>query len=421
MSTLSRTLSALILVSVLPLVGPVAAQTPFTELSYEQAFEQSYRDGRLFVIFVDAPWHRQCRSMVEQVWTDPELVAWLGENALVVDLDTTKQPDMVSLLDVLSLPAVVTFRDGKEFERREGPIGAVELGRWLKDIRAGRHDLETLRKGAEDLGLVERLTLASKLAKEGAARQAAEQYTQLWAELGAEDAPMRRVPTLTQPIEQLVAASPNTRMAFLPALEGAWSRIKAEPSDRVAWGDWSYLGQALAMEETMVGSWLSLPQEAWTRSDPPPWLRHMLYDMLVAEQKFGAAVRVYPDLSQREDLDLKAFAGQMELIKRGKEKDNLPPARQFAIQDDAAKALRKSMAELYAVALASGDGPLADQVAQKLLAELDDARSRVALVRTGLLVKTETLPPQFATWLGEAEAQGSDVAALRQRLESQPR
>jgi hypothetical protein len=81
--------------------------------------------------------------------------------------------------------------------------------------------------------------------------------------------------------------------------------------------------------------------------------------------------------------------------------------------------LRTDMSRLHAAMLLAGRVDEAAEVANLLLQALDDADSRLALVRAGIdIVGRQEV--SFSKWLAEAEAAGANVRVLKKRLEKLP-
>jgi thiol:disulfide interchange protein DsbD len=92
------------------------------ERDYEGALAKSKTDKKLLVVDVWAEWCAACKELDEKTWPDPELSAWIAQNAVAVRLDTFKdREDLVQPLKIVGYPTVLVLDgDGKVLRRREG-------------------------------------------------------------------------------------------------------------------------------------------------------------------------------------------------------------------------------------------------------------------------------------------------------------
>jgi hypothetical protein len=77
--------------------------------------------------------------------------------------------------------------------------------------------------------------------------------------------------------------------------------------------------------------------------------------------------------------------------------------------------LRQQLAVMHAGLLGAGRVDEASHCAATLLGALDDAESRIELVRAAVRFSSER-PAQLGVWLDEAAAKGADVKELRAKL-----
>lgn len=92
----------------------------------DASFQRIIRDAEVPVL-VDfyADWCAPCKMMAPIL--DDIARAWLGR-ALVVKLDTDRNPETAARFQIRGIPTMILFRDGKEAKRQVGgaPKSAVE-------------------------------------------------------------------------------------------------------------------------------------------------------------------------------------------------------------------------------------------------------------------------------------------------------
>jgi len=82
-----------------------------------------------------ADWCAQCKELDETTWPDPQVAAWIRDNAVAVRIDTYKiRKDLATRLNILSYPTVILLDgDGKEQRRLLGFQKPAEMLKFLKD------------------------------------------------------------------------------------------------------------------------------------------------------------------------------------------------------------------------------------------------------------------------------------------------
>jgi hypothetical protein len=139
-----------------------------------------------------------------------------------------------------------------------------------------------------------------------------------------------------------------------------------------------------------------------------------VFDSLVDAGRLRDAAHVYA--STQKQLNQIVFWASVARLSNSVVQDEFSKNRQ-KYED---KALRESLSTLYGVTLADGRPQDATTVATQLLASLDDAASRYALVRRALDLSAAR-PPELSRWLDEAGAMNHEVPSeLRARLAAPP-
>lgn len=200
--------------------GVAGAEPPlFSEKPFADARAEAEREGRLFVVKLTAPWCGFCVRMDRETWPDAELSAWLREHALLVAVDVDQERELAESLRVRTLPTVVVFREGEEFERLVGFHSGAQMLMVLRAASRGeRVDEAELRAIRDDPGLdmQERYARALELMQDGELDKATEEFLWLWRNIHKADPskePMR-MSFLAGFIGQLARMHPPAREAF---------------------------------------------------------------------------------------------------------------------------------------------------------------------------------------------------------------
>ena len=94
------------------------AAPPFRAIAFEQAIEEAGRDGK--VVFLDfyATWCPPCRRLDAVTWKDPQVAAWLEQNAIPLKIDAERNTALAERFMVEAYPTLV-FLDpsGREVRR----------------------------------------------------------------------------------------------------------------------------------------------------------------------------------------------------------------------------------------------------------------------------------------------------------------
>ena len=81
-------------------------------------------------VFVDfwAPWCGPCRSVAPEI---ERLAALMGNQALIVKVNTEEVPEVATLHRIQSIPTFVVFRGGLEVSRTSGAMPASRLREFI--------------------------------------------------------------------------------------------------------------------------------------------------------------------------------------------------------------------------------------------------------------------------------------------------
>lgn len=115
--------------------APVAKPAVFSPVSFAAALDQNRADGKLLVVKATAEWCPPCKMMNKETFVDPEVVSWIGANAVAIEVDVDAEPGTARELGVEAMPTLIAFRGGKEVGRNVGYMGPGDFRRWMEGQR----------------------------------------------------------------------------------------------------------------------------------------------------------------------------------------------------------------------------------------------------------------------------------------------
>ena len=91
-------------------------------------------DGKLILVDTYAEWCAECKELDEVTWPDPEIAAWIKNNAVPVRIDTYKvRKDLGQRFGILGYPTVLLLDGhGKEIRRSVGFLKPKEMLSFLR-------------------------------------------------------------------------------------------------------------------------------------------------------------------------------------------------------------------------------------------------------------------------------------------------
>ena len=174
----------------LALGGPALATEPeialaevFGDLDFDTALERAVEQDKLVLVDYWATWCVPCQEMDKTTWIDPEVAAWVKENAVAVRLDADVEVARAVEHGVISLPTVLLLRaDGSEIDRFTGFKGAEDLLGEIEEGLTGKDAVvrarEKMEAAPEELSL--RMRYGKALREAGRLEEALAQYLACW-------------------------------------------------------------------------------------------------------------------------------------------------------------------------------------------------------------------------------------------------
>jgi thiol-disulfide isomerase/thioredoxin len=398
------------------------AEGPFSDLSFDAATAKAKADGKLLLVDFIATWCPPCRQMEKETWPDEAVGKWIGEHAVAIQVDVDKAPELAKQFGFGAIPTVIFLKDGKELDRHSGLRKPDEFVKWGDAVLAGRSETADLATAAKSLppsdDVDARYAATNDAMSRGDDDAALQGFLWLWPHTryvlkywGV------RLTFMPNQMARLAQRHEPARKAFAEILDELQQRIDAPTgATSVDCEEWCALCRSFHERDRVV-AWYERRRDQAGRlfaekaKDPlVSKLTDEVFDFLVEAGRPVDAARLCPLLTERADREV-------ALCKDGlaDADQQWPETWRTQCRADVTAACRERLATVYAVARAAGLPAQAAHVAEQLLAVLDDAASRISLVKRTLdLAPTQT--DGLAKWLDEAEKLGADVGELRARL-----
>jgi len=409
-----------ILLVLLLLAAPAAADGPFTDLGYDAAVAQANETGKLLLIDFTATWCPPCKKMEHQTWPAAEVKDWIAAHAVAIQVDVDKERELAQRFGIEAIPTVVFLKDGKEVDRSSGFEDPAGLVAWGHSLLAGKSRTATMTESgqalleSDDVGA--RYKSARDLLQRGEHDLALQHFLWLWSH--AQDTSYSAVRTsfMLADMKLLADRHEPARKAFHDILEDLQRRIDSAVLPTFEdWQDWSGMCSYFKENQRVIGWYEGHRDEAGallageSAIFPQRLFIGEVFDVLLEADRPVDAARLYPDVAARTRTIVAEYHQMMDMLPRMQEssRENL--------KDHYVRSCREDLARLHAALLSDARNEEAAAVANELLTTLDDGESRRALVEATLRL-TPCRPTQLAAWLDEAERLGTGVADLRAEL-----
>jgi thioredoxin 1 len=402
---------------------PADTQAVFDTRPYAEAKQAAERQKRWFIVRGTATWCPPCRKMESTTWKDQRVVKWVQENAIAVSVDIDKHKELARELSIDAVPAVIAFREGREFDRVVGYRDAQDFLGWLEGIARGQTSIDSIRQQAgtresvrDAEGIEARLQLARALANAGRFEEAADEYVWLWDNMLKYAPAMSavRASFMASDMQRLAQRHEQARRGFIALRDRLTPRVEEvlrdNVLDREAVGDWITLNETVGDAQATL-SWFDRAKGEPGLEPLLQGLAYHLEDVLVRHQRWADVLVLYPEPLKTLEFEysVSGFA-KLSLSLYG----DFSEQERKELEELQAQRMRDRAGLMYAAMLAANRAD-AEDLAERAC-ELDTSDPmRVALVSWAL--RAGQPRAHHLQWLEKAAKTSSEVAELRAELE----
>lgn len=260
----------------------------FQKLTLEAAGAAAAAAERLLLVGVTGTKSPPCRRMEETTWRAVEVVTWVEQYAVAVNLDAD-DPTVQPLL-IQEVPTQILFRGPEELGRFSGECVPGALIHWVESLRSWKAEVERLRARPRT-DLSDRLRLARLLVRHGFDDEATDELAWLWEHSLEVDEAFSavRLTYLISALQPLVARSTEARRRFAALCDAIGNRR----SDWAGFRDWLTLSAVLGDDER-IRDFLAEADAATAASLSLHDERHLLA-FLERTNAWGLLGRLLPD------------------------------------------------------------------------------------------------------------------------------
>lgn len=253
-------------------------------------------EGKLLLVDATAAWCGPCQMMDRTTWLDADVIGWLAERAIAIQIDVDAEKELARQLRIQAMPTMIAFVNGEELDRTVGAKKPKELLAWLEGVIRGESTLATLERtvGSEPQNMRARFDLARELLRAGRQAEALAGFLWLWQHMLEHEPALYgvRMSFLAGELETLAKTYAPARDAIVDL------RDRAEPGDsgtieRATFHDWTRLNRMLGEPSRTLAWYDALPAE--TRATNAQILEKEVISLLVESGRLSEAGTLYAD------------------------------------------------------------------------------------------------------------------------------
>ncbi len=400
--------------------GAVIAEPPavFTDKTFNQALVEAVKDAKLFIVDMTADWCQPCKMMDRTTWVAPEVISWINERAIAIQVDVDRQRDTATELNIRAMPTVIVFKDGEEFDRIVGYRDAEGLLAWLNGVGEGRRAIDAVREAAGtregngEVNVDARYDLARELVSNNLLDEATEEYVWLWDNMLEHEPAMAgvRLSFMVSGMQRLAQSHPPALQAFTQLRDRDQKAVDEGAATRENFIDWFHLNEVIGDDQATL--------EWYDRVKNDPKFRALvdrvaddIFDLLIKHRRWADAGQAMSDPVGRARQRQRAFQISGNRVPAG-----IPDEQIARFRESMQRMLRQQLSRYYAACLAADRDNWAAEIAQILLKEQDTELARFMLIETAL--RADSPREQHLRWLYAAEEAGEKNAALRIRVQA---
>lgn len=267
----------------------------FMDLAFSDALERAKTERKLLLVDATAAWCGPCQMMDRTTWVDADVIAWVGQHALAIQIDVDVEKEVAAGLKIEAMPTIIAFLDGVEFDRAVGAKKPKDLLAWLDGVTRGEASLTVLERKARNEGAdpQTRFTFAQELARKGRYEEAFSEYVWLWDHMLEHNRALYgvRLSFLAAELSKFAKNFPAARET-INELRKRVAPPSEGPIDREKFSDWVCLNEVLGEDERTL-AWYDALSPGSRPEDHI--LEHHIIPRLIKAGRWGEAGALYAD------------------------------------------------------------------------------------------------------------------------------
>jgi thioredoxin 1 len=274
----------------------------FRNLSFEEATTLAKKESRIVLVDATAHWCQPCALMDRSTWRNQEVVEWLQQHCIPIQIDIDAYQDLARQLAIKAMPTIIAIGPLGELDRVVGAQSSAELLEWLNLVRDGKRRSQFLHEQQVQneseggrIDLHNRLELARTLANSGQFEESTKAYHWLWTNMLHYD-----VAYIGVRFSYMVSEMKSLAEGFEPARE-AYSKLRDELESRLSesnqsnliLADWMALNRIVGNERRTL-LWFEVEPNRDSLLDKSLTARQLLEKLLIDSGRWSDVAVLYP-------------------------------------------------------------------------------------------------------------------------------